>query len=66
MATTTFDKDIVLDREAADRLAALFDAPPRKLPDLSEFFKESEEKSRCMLRSLKTYSTKNPGKNSKK
>ena len=56
MATSTFDKNIVLSAEAAERFAAIFDEPPRVIPDMSDFFRESEEKSQCMLRRLKTSS----------
>ena len=47
MATTTFDKNIVLDEEAAERLAKILaePAPPRTKLD-ENFWEENERKKR--------------------
>jgi len=45
MATTTFDKNITLGSDAAQRLADALNEPNKlDLPDKSEYFKESDEK----------------------
>jgi hypothetical protein len=45
MATATFDRDIVLDQEAAERLAAALMEPAMPEPDLGEdwWYKNSKE-----------------------
>jgi hypothetical protein len=51
MATSTFDKRIVIDDEAADVLIALLDKPAPPRPDISEFYSEiTEEDDKCFLR----------------
>jgi uncharacterized protein (DUF1778 family) len=49
MATTTFDKEIIIDEAAAERFIAALEAPPREIPDLSEFIKQSEVDWKCFL-----------------
>lgn len=45
MATTTFDKTIHLDKEAAERLADILEKPvPSTLKDNDTFWKENERK----------------------
>ncbi|MDR1330035.1 MAG: hypothetical protein LBK23_10600 [Oscillospiraceae bacterium] len=49
MATTTFDKEIVLSKEGAKRLVKALREPPSEIPDMSEFIRHSEEAWRCYL-----------------
>lgn len=50
MATTTFDKRIIIDDKAADVLIALLDKPAPPRPDISgKFRKLTEEDDRCCL-----------------
>ena len=63
MATSTFDKDIVLDQAAAERLAEILSKPAPPPPDLGEgFWQENERKvdewlSRFKKRSKETQSS---------
>jgi hypothetical protein len=50
MATSTFDKRIIIDDEAADVLIALLQKPAPPRPDVSKFFRElTGEDDRCFL-----------------
>ena len=50
MATTTFDKRIIIDDHAADVLIALLDRPAPPRPDISGKCRElTEEDDRCCL-----------------
>jgi hypothetical protein len=50
MATATFDKRIIIDEEAADRLIAVLNKPAALRPDVSGKFKEfTEDEWRCFL-----------------
>jgi hypothetical protein len=50
MATTTFDKRIVIDDKAADVMIALLNKPAPPRPDISGKFRElTEEDDRCCL-----------------
>ncbi|MDR2615157.1 MAG: hypothetical protein LBC28_01115 [Oscillospiraceae bacterium] len=49
MATTTFDKEIIIDEAAAKRLIAALEKPPREIPDMSESVRRSEEAWQCYL-----------------
>jgi hypothetical protein len=49
MATTTFDKEIILSKAGAKRLIAALNEPPCEIPDMSEFIKQSEEDWKCFL-----------------
>lgn len=54
MATTTFDKTIYLDMEAAERLADILDQPVAPLPsNTDDFWKENERKVAKWLSNLK-------------
>ena len=44
MATSTFDKEIVLSKEAVERLAEIASKPAPPRPDLGENFWEENEK----------------------
>ena len=50
MATTTFDKEIILSPTAAERLANMLKLPPRILPNLSELERQEEEDWQCYLK----------------
>jgi hypothetical protein len=50
MATSTFDKRIIVDDKAADVLIALLNKPAPPRPDISGKFRElTEEDDRCCL-----------------
>jgi hypothetical protein len=49
MATSTFDKEIIIDEAAAERLIAALEGPPREIPDMSAFIRQSEEDWKCFL-----------------
>ncbi|GHS88291.1 hypothetical protein AGMMS49957_09540 [Synergistales bacterium] len=50
MATSTFDKRIIIDDEAADRLIAILNKPAPLRPDVSGKFRElTEEDWKCCL-----------------
>jgi len=55
MATTTFEKTITLDQEAAERLADLLEQPAPPRPNLSKNFREDNERKvnewLCQLKS---------------
>ena len=56
MATSTFDKTIVLEKEAAERLAVIADNPVLPLPNIDGFWEENsrrveEWKKRIMISS---------------
>jgi len=44
MATSTFDKNIVIDQEAAERLAEILTQPAPPRPDLGEGFWDDNNK----------------------
>jgi len=44
MATSTFDKEIILDEDAAERLAEILSQPAPPRPELGEHFWEENEK----------------------
>jgi hypothetical protein len=50
MATSTFDKEIIIDQAAAKRLAAALRTPPRGIPDMSKFMIKSEEEGMWFLK----------------
>ena len=59
MATTTFEKTITLDQEAAERLADILDQPAPPKPDLGKDFREeNERKVNEWLSQLKSQSEK--------
>ena len=50
MATTTFDKRIIIDDKAADVMIALLHKPTPPRPDVSKFSKElTEEEWECFM-----------------
>jgi len=50
MATTTFDKRIVIDEEAADRLIAILNKPAPPRPDVSGLYRMmTEEDWECFM-----------------
>lgn len=50
MATTTFDKQIIIDDQAADVMISLLNKPAPPRPDISGRFRElTEEDDRCFL-----------------
>ena len=64
MATTTFDKRIIIDDAAADVMIALLDKPAPPLPDISSKFRTiTEEDDECCLQN---YLARTSAKNSKK
>jgi hypothetical protein len=50
MATTTFDKEIIIEEEAAKRFIAALEAPPREIPDLSKYMIKGEEDGTWFLK----------------
>ena len=42
MATSTFDKRIIVSNAAAKRLSAMLAEPAKPLPDISEYLEQSE------------------------
>ena len=44
MATSTFDKNITIDQEAAERLIKVLEQPAQPRPLESDFWKENERK----------------------
>jgi hypothetical protein len=50
MATTTFDKEIIIDQAAAKRLVAALRTPPREIPDMSKFMIKGEEEGTWFLK----------------
>jgi len=54
MATTTFEKTIFLDQEAAERLAEILEQPVPPRPDLGEkFWEDNERKTKEWLSRFK-------------
>jgi len=53
MATTTFDKRIVIDDEAADRLIAVLNKPAPPRPEKSQIRWATEEDDRIFLQKRK-------------
>ena len=54
MATTTFEKTIILDQEAAERLADILDQPASHMPSDDEiFWQENERKVKEWLSRFK-------------
>jgi hypothetical protein len=54
MATTTFDKNIVIDKEAADRLVEILNKPaPPRPKGTDDFWKENERKVEAWLSRFK-------------
>ncbi|GHU43642.1 hypothetical protein FACS1894111_09570 [Clostridia bacterium] len=50
MATTTFDKRIIIDDKAADVMIALLNQPAPPRPDVSQYSREiTEEDWQCFL-----------------
>ena len=59
MATTTFEKTIIIDQEAAERLADILEQPAPLRPNLGENFREeNERKINEWLSQLKSQSKK--------
>jgi hypothetical protein len=54
MATATFDKDIFIDNDAADRLIDTLSKPPTPVSDVGDIFKKSEEVLEWLLSDSKT------------
>jgi hypothetical protein len=50
MATTTFDKEIIIDEAAARRFIAALEKPPREIPDLSKYMIQGEEEGMWFLK----------------
>jgi len=54
MATITFDREIILDKEAAERLAEILERPAPPRPALGEnFWEENERKTNEWLSRFK-------------
>jgi hypothetical protein len=50
MATTTFDKEIILSKAGAKRLIAALNEPPCEIPDMSKYMIQGEEDGTWFLK----------------